>query len=94
MPKQPRPKRIPRKARAATPKLTEADLRTFDEMFAASTRGRRVDPRLQSAWIEWEMAPPAKKPSYLALALKYYKDRKHTDSVRRGIKRLKKAQQH
>ena len=48
-----------------------------------------MDPRLHSAWIESEMASPAKKPSYPTLARKQYGDGlKFREAVRKGIERL------
>jgi hypothetical protein len=54
-----------------------------------STRGRKPDERLLSAWREWEMSPSNDKPSFWALAKKHYSEgHKYRESVKKGIKRL------
>ena len=53
-----------------------------------SRRGRKIDSRLHSAWIEWEMASPAKKPSNRTLARKHYGDgQQYREPVRKGVGR-------
>jgi hypothetical protein len=56
-----------------------------------STRGRKPDERLLSVWREWEMSLPNDKPSFWALAKKYYGEgHKYRESVKKGIKRLRR----
>jgi hypothetical protein len=37
-----------------------------------SARNQHVDPRAHAAWIDWEEAPPGRKPFYRSLALRYF----------------------
>jgi len=74
------------------PKVTPDELRVVHRMLTEkplSRRGRKIGPHLHSAWIEWEMASPAKRPSYRTLARKHYGDGlKFREAVRKGIERL------
>jgi hypothetical protein len=70
-------------------KVTREELCLVHRMLTepvASGRGRPLDPRLHSAWIEWETVSP--KPSYLALSRKHYNNRRYRDTVKKGIQRL------
>ena len=37
-----------------------------------SARNQHADPRAHAAWIDWETAPPGRKPLYRSLALRYF----------------------
>jgi len=43
---------------------------------------------MHAAWLEWEMAPSDKKPSYLRLAIIHYFPEKYRELLSEGKERL------
>jgi hypothetical protein len=92
MPKRARPSKRRGKAQVPPREFTREDVRWLEQALhqpPPSTRGRKIDPRLHEAWIEWEAAAPAKKPTYQYLAQRFYGNgQRYRETVKKGIERL------
>ena len=74
------------------PEVARDELRLVHRILSdmpPSHRGREIDSRLHSAWIEWEMASPAKKTFEPHSGQEHYGDGQqlYCETVRKGVGR-------